>query len=142
MHAVEDFPMPETYTQVCAFCGLACHYRYFIKGFTLIVWPLYHVLGKEVKMGPVQLATEVCEVVRMVRSSKLEFLALKWSVMEHFKEYLTCVPFVVRTDDKPLTYVLTTPNLDATCHGWKGLLASFEFMVEYRRGWIMGLQIP
>ena len=28
-------------------------------------------------------------------SSKLEFLALKWSVMEHFKEYLAYVPFVV-----------------------------------------------
>ena len=28
-------------------------------------------------------------------SSKLEFLALKWSIMEHFKEYLTYSPFVV-----------------------------------------------
>ena len=28
-------------------------------------------------------------------SSKLEFLALKWSVMEHFKEYLAHSPFVV-----------------------------------------------
>ena len=28
-------------------------------------------------------------------SSKLEFLALKWSMMEHFKEYLAYSPFVV-----------------------------------------------
>ena len=28
-------------------------------------------------------------------SSKLEFLTLKWSVMEHFKEYFTYSPFVV-----------------------------------------------
>ena len=28
-------------------------------------------------------------------SSKLEFLALKWSVMEHSKEYLAYTPFVV-----------------------------------------------
>ena len=28
-------------------------------------------------------------------SSKLEFLALKWSIMEHFKEYLMYLPFVV-----------------------------------------------
>ena len=28
-------------------------------------------------------------------SSKLEFLALKWSITEHFKEYLTYLPFVV-----------------------------------------------
>ena len=30
-------------------------------------------------------------------SSKLEFLALKWSVTEHFKEYLAYVPFTVHT---------------------------------------------
>ena len=28
-------------------------------------------------------------------SSKLEFLALKWSITEHFKEYLAYLPFVV-----------------------------------------------
>ena len=49
-------------------------------------------------------------------SSKLEFLALKWSVTKHFKEYLTYTPFVVRTDNNPLMYVLMTPNLDATRH--------------------------
>ena len=36
--------------------------------------------------------------------------------MEHFKEYLIYVPFVVRTDKNPLTYVLTMPNLDAMGH--------------------------
>ena len=49
-------------------------------------------------------------------SSKLEFLALKWSMMEHFKEYLVCAPFVVRTDNNPLLYILSTPNFDATGH--------------------------
>ena len=47
--AVQEFPMPETYTQVHAFCGLAEHYRRFIKGFANIAGPLYNVLGKEVK---------------------------------------------------------------------------------------------
>ena len=51
-------------------------------------------------------------------SSKPEFLVLKWSITEHFKEYLTYLPFVVRTDNNPLTYVLKTPNLDATGHRW------------------------
>ena len=27
-------------------------------------------------------------------------------MMEHFKEYLVYVPFVVQTDNNPLTYVL------------------------------------
>ena len=49
-------------------------------------------------------------------SSKLEFLTLKWSITEHFKEYLVYSLFVVQTDNNPLTYVLATPNLDATGH--------------------------
>ena len=67
-------------------------------------------------------------------SSKLEFLALKWSVTEHFKEYLAYVPFVVRTDNNLLTYVLTTPNLDAMGHRWVGALASLHFELEYQKG--------
>ena len=47
-------------------------------------------------------------------STKLEFLALKWAVTEHFKEYLLYQPFLVKTDYSPLTYIMTTPNLDAT----------------------------
>ena len=54
--------------------------------------------------------------------------------MEHFKEYLTYSPFVVRTDNNPLTYVLMTPNLDATGHRWFGALASFQFKLEYQKG--------
>ena len=54
--------------------------------------------------------------------------------MEHFKEYLTYAPFVVQTDNNPLTYVLTMPNLDATGHQWVGTLASFQFELEYQKG--------
>ena len=155
VQAVEEFPMPETFMQVHAFCGLVGHYRRFIMGFANIACPLYDVLGKEVKMGPVDLPPEVQEAVNILKrkvqsapvvvfpnfnkpfllemdaskeglgavlsekqsdgcyhpvafrscsltllkknyhSSKLEFLALKWSVMEHFKEYLAYSPFVV-----------------------------------------------
>ena len=49
-------------------------------------------------------------------SSKLEFFTLKWSITKHFKEYLAYAPFMVCMDNKPLTYILTTPNLDATRH--------------------------
>ena len=52
---MEEFPMPETYMQVHTFCRLAGHYQRFIKGFANIVQPLYDVLGKEVKMGLVDL---------------------------------------------------------------------------------------
>ena len=49
-------------------------------------------------------------------STKLEFLALKWAITEHFKEYLLYQPFLVKTDNNPLTYIMTTPNLDTTGH--------------------------
>ena len=49
-------------------------------------------------------------------SSKLKFLALKWAMTEQFREYLQYQPFTVRTDNNPLTYILTTPNLDALGH--------------------------
>ena len=68
-------------------------------------------------------------------STKLEFLALKWAVTEHFKEYLLYQPFLVKTDNNPLTYIMTTPNLDATGHQWVGALAKFHFQLEYQKGW-------
>ena len=67
-------------------------------------------------------------------SSKLEFLALKWVRTQQFKEYLMYQPFTMRTDNNPLTYVLTTPNLDATGHHWVSALARFNFRLEYLCG--------
>ena len=186
--------MPETYTQVHAFCGLVRHYQWFIKGLTNIVHPLYDVLGNEVKMGPVDIPPEAQDVVDILKrkvqstpilvfpdfdkpflletdaskeglgamlsqkqgdgcyhpvtfashsltlseknyhSSKLEFLTLKWSMTEHFKEYLAYLPFMVQMDNNLLTYVLTMPHLDATGYWWVGALALFQFELEYQKG--------
>ena len=67
-------------------------------------------------------------------STKLEFLVLKWAVMEHIKEYLLYQLFLVKTDNNPLTYIMTTPNLDATGHQWVGALVKFNFQLEYQKG--------
>ena len=67
-------------------------------------------------------------------SSKLEFLALKWAVVDQFREYLQYKPFHVKTDNNPLTYVITSPNLDATGHCWVVALAGFNMMIEYIKG--------
>ena len=48
--------------------------------------------------------------------TKLEFLALKWAVKEHIKEYLSYQTFLGRTDNNLLTYIMSTPNLDAMGH--------------------------
>ena len=155
VQAMQEFLIPKTYTQVHTFCRLVGHYWRFIKGFANIVRPLYDMLGKEVKMGLVDLPPKAQETVGILKekvqsapvlvfpdfdkpflletdaskeglgvvlsqkqrdgwyhpvafgsrsltpseknyhSSKLEFLTLKWSVMEHFKEYLVYAPFVV-----------------------------------------------
>ncbi len=39
---------------------------------------------------------------------QLEFLALKWAVVDKFHDYLYGAQFTVRTDNNPLTYILTT----------------------------------
>ena len=67
-------------------------------------------------------------------SSKLEFLALKWAVTEQFQEYLQYQPFTVWTDNNPLTYILTTPNLDALGHHWVAALAGYNLKLEYLKG--------
>ena len=54
--------------------------------------------------------------------------------MGQFKEYLLYWPFLVRTDNNPLTYIITTPNLETTGHQWVGALAKFNFWLEYQKG--------
>ena len=70
-----------------------------------------------------------------LHSSKLEFLALKWSITEQFRDYLYYVPhFTVYTDNNPLTYVLTSARLNATGHRWVAELSDFNFTVKYHPG--------
>ena len=70
-----------------------------------------------------------------LHSGKLEFLALKWAVCDQFRDYLYYAPsFQVYTDNKPLTYVLSTVKLNATGLRWVGDLADFNFTIHYRPG--------
>ena len=93
--------MPETYTHVRAFCVLAGHYRRFIKGFANIVHPLYDVLGKEVKMGPVDLPPEV------------------WEAVDILKRKVQSAPILVFPDfDKPFL-----PETDASKEGLGAVLS-------------------
>ena len=65
---------------------------------------------------------------------KLEFLALKWGMVEKFHEYLYGLTFDVHTDNNPLTCVLTTARLDAASHHWVTSLANYNFRLHYRAG--------
>ena len=63
---------------------------------------------------------------------KLEFLCLKWAIIEQFYEYLYGNTFDVYTDNNPLTYVLMTAKLDAMGHRWVTGLANYNFHIHYQ----------
>ena len=63
---------------------------------------------------------------------KLEFLALKWAVVEKFHEYLYGLTFDVYTDNNPLIYVLAKAKLDTTSHHWVASLANYNFWLHYQ----------
>ena len=55
-------------------------------------------------------------------------------ITEQFHEYLQYQLFRVKTDNNPLMYVMSCPNLDAVGHCWVASLAGFNFTTEYLRG--------
>ena len=66
-------------------------------------------------------------------STKLKFLAMKWSI-KHFQTYLLGRHFKVHTDNNPFTYFLTSPNMDATKQRWINELAKYDFSLKYQKG--------
>ena len=66
-------------------------------------------------------------------STKLEFLGMKWSI-EHFQTYLFGRCFKVHTDNNPLTYFLTSPNIDTTKQRWINELVKYDFSLKYQKG--------
>ena len=66
-------------------------------------------------------------------STKFEFLAMKWGI-HHFEMYLLGRQSKVRADNNPLTYFMSSPNLDATKHHWIDELVLYTFSLEYQKG--------
>ena len=66
-------------------------------------------------------------------STKLEFLAMKWSI-KHFQIYLLGHHFKVRTDNNSFTYFLTSPNIDTMKQRWINELVKYDFSLEYQKG--------
>lgn len=55
-------------------------------------------------------------VKKNYHTQKLDFLALKWAVVDKLKDYLYRVEFEIKINKNPLTYLLTTAKLNATRH--------------------------
>ena len=51
-----------------------------------------------------------------------------------FHEYLYGNTFHVKSDNNPLTYILTTARLDATGHHWVAQVVLYNFGVKYKAG--------
>ena len=66
-------------------------------------------------------------------SFKLELLALKWAIVDKFRDYLVGARFTVLTDHNPLAY-LETAKLGACEMRWVAQLAAFDFGVQFRSG--------
>ena len=66
-------------------------------------------------------------------STKLKFLAMRWSI-KHFQTYLLGCCFKFCMDNNPLTYFLTSPNMDATKQRWINKLAKYDFSLKYQKG--------
>ena len=90
--------------------------------------------GKMRVIGYASRSLNAAEKNYHLHSGKLEFLAMKWAITDHFRDYLSYAPFTVYTDNNPLTYVLTTAKLNATGHRWVAELADFDFDIKYRPG--------
>ena len=66
-------------------------------------------------------------------SVKLELLALKWAVMEKFRDYLLGSQFQVYTDNNLLAYVMES-KLEASQILWLSELALFNIVIKYQTG--------
>ena len=78
---------------------------------------------------------------------KLEFLALKWSITDHFHEYQYGSKFDIYMDNNPLTYILTTVKLDATEQRWIAALVQYHFCLHCKKGksnvkWMLYFKYP
>lgn len=78
--------------------------------------------------------TEIAQPYFFISMYKLEFLAPKWAVVDKLRGYLYGATFVVKTDNNPLTYLLSSAKLDATGHRWLATLSEFQFSSKYWPG--------
>ena len=83
----------------------------------------------------------VCYASRSLKPSeknypvyKLEFLALKWAVVDKFNFYLYGGTFKVYTDNNPLTYIHRSLKVDAVSQRWLTALGDYNFTVHYKPG--------
>ena len=87
--------------------------------------------GDDGKMRPLTFASRrTTDGEKKYDAHKLEFLALRWAVVDQFTEYLSCGHFIIYTDNNPLTYIMKKKQLDAIAQRWVTALADFNFVID------------
>uniref|UniRef100_A0A1A7ZLV7 Gypsy retrotransposon integrase-like protein 1 n=1 Tax=Nothobranchius furzeri TaxID=105023 RepID=A0A1A7ZLV7_NOTFU len=100
------------------------------KGLGAVLYQL-----QEGELRPVAFASrKLSQAEKRYPIHQLEFLSLKWAVVDRFHDYLYGARFTVRTDNNPLTYVLSTAKLNAVGHRLLAALSTYDFDVHYRPG--------
>ena len=71
--------------------------------------------------------------MRDYSSAKIEFMALKWSVCDKFKDFLLGSKFTIFTDNNPLCYIKSSKLGAAQIH-WLSELTLYDFDIVYHTG--------
>ncbi|KAL0152835.1 hypothetical protein M9458_051856, partial [Cirrhinus mrigala] len=96
---------------------------------------LSQVLPGEEIARPVAFASRTLSRSQMnYPAHSLELFALKWAICEKFSHWLRGRHFTAWTDNNPLTYILTKPQVDACEQRWVAKLASYSFDLKYVPG--------
>ena len=73
------------------------------------------------------------KTMKSLSSMKLEFLALHWAVTNKFKDYLYGSQFVIKTDNHPLTRIMSAKKTAADMSKIADL-SDYTFTIEYKPG--------
>ena len=74
---------------------------------------------------------------RSYASTKGELLAVIF-FLQYYKYYLLHRPFILRNDNRALTWISSLDSLTGMILRWLGILASFEFTIHHRKGTLHG----
>ena len=75
----------------------------------------------------------ISETDKMYHSSKLELLAIVWSV-DRLRQFLIGIKFLIFTDCQALVHINTMRTKNAQIIRWLGLLAEYDFDIFYKKG--------
>ncbi len=95
------------------------------------------VLSQEIdgKVRPICFASRrTSDTEKNYPAHKLEMLALKWSIVNKFKDYIAYNKIEVFTDNNPLIYVMKKLEIDALTQRWIAELSRYDFEIFYRTG--------